>query len=486
MSNVTKLARKPPDDSYESPQNLDAEESVIGAMLLGNVEAIEAVLDSGLEAKHYYSEKHRLIHKAIIHLHNEGLPADAISVFSHLERGQKNELERAGGKLRIQELAALVPPVSTAGHHASLVREKAIRRSFLTTGQKVSQLAWDGIGDVDELRIQLEGLIEQAEEMPQQQGFQPLWEADDPTLASILAGEQPHTVPTGFLDLDARLNGGLRPGQVMVLGGRPGMGKSALVLNIVNNVTANGGTVAFFSAEMTQDEVKMRHLALEARINYKRILRSAPDGKWKLDADETTRLQAAFERLRTRRVRFTDNGDFSPGRIHAEAKRIKRKDGRLDLLVIDYLQLLVSDPDSKSAENRQAEVAAISRAIKRLATRLQIPVLALSSLSRNCEYRENKRPHLGDLRDSGAVESDADVVAFLYRDSKYKTYKPKTGENLDPTQHTKRATAYERAAELNIEKNRAGEEGLVKLWFYGQYQTFANVRLEDADSWPTD
>lgn len=432
------------------PQNLDAEESLLGAVML-NQRAIEAVSDTGLTPGDFYRESHGLIYKAAATLYDRGESVDAITVCDELDKTGK--LDDVGGSKHVHELAALVPAASNAGHYAKIVREMAGLRRLIRAGNEIERLGWERPGELGDLLGMAESLLSQAVTPTFSSSFASVADGLDEMVAEIehamLTGEQKFGLRTGFYDLDARLTG-LHPGQLVLVAARPSMGKSAFAQNIGENVADGGGYAAFVSLEMSKLEVQLRALSRASGIDSKRLRtgRIAEEDRGKLTAG------VASLKLRDANFSIEDDAGMTVQKLRAEARRLKRTVG-LDVLIVDYLQLMLS---SQHQESRQQEVSTISRGLKLLARELEIPVIALSQLNRQVESRENKRPFLSDLRDSGSLEQDADVVLFLYRDDYYNP------DTLSPNQ-----------AEVIVAKNRQGDNGTVHLGFKKTTTEFNNL-----------
>lgn len=434
------------------PQNLEAEESVLGAMMLGEG-VTDNVLDVGLKAEDFYRGSHGTLFRAMCAMHAHNVSIDAITVVDHLE--VLGALEAAGGKQRIHELAALVPATANVRHYARIVQKTGTLRRLISTGQEIARLGWEQPGELPELiglaeealtravmpaiSSQFESALDAAAEVVQQ--------IED----AIASGKPRMGMSTGFIDLDNELTG-LHGGRLYLLAARPAMGKSALALNIAENAADADVPVAFSSLEMSRDELVIRSLSRLSGIDSKKLQTA------RLAEHELTKFREAHAAFKKRAPRFfiEDAKDTTISKLRVEAKRLKRTKG-LGVLVVDYLQLML-EWDGKGKDNTQAEISAISRQLKLLAGELNIPVLALSQLNRQLENRPEKRPQLSDLRDSGALEQNADVVLFIYRDEYY---------NKDSTDLG--------VAEVIVGKNRHGSTGTVKLAFSARTTTFKNL-----------
>ena len=431
------------------PQNLDAEESVLGAMMLspGAIGAVSEVLDAGA----FYRESHAKIYRAALALFARGEPVDAITVADELE--ERGELEDAGGRIRMHELARLVPATANAAHYARIVREMAILRGLIHAGGEVARLGWERPGEVGELVDRAEQIVFELSQERVSTEFSHIQKLLKESFERITllyeAGEEVTGVPSGFRDLD-RLTSGFQPGNLVIVAARPSMGKSALALCMAANLAVRKQVpVALFTLEMSKAEVTQRLMCSEAKVESQR-LRSG-----KLAADDWPRLTAACDKLAKAPIYVDDTGSMTIMGIRAKARRLKSKEPNLGLIVVDYLQLMTSD---SSYENRVQEVSQISRSLKVLARELDIPVIAMSQLSRAVEQRHDKRPILSDLRESGSLEQDSDLVAFIYRDEYYNDESPDQG-----------------IAEVHLAKHRNGPTGTVKLSFLQRYAKFADL-----------
>jgi replicative DNA helicase len=434
------------------PQNLDAEESVLGAMMLspGAIGAVSEVLDSG--GRDFYRESHAKIYTAALALYAKGEPVDAITLVDELD--ERSDLEGVGGSARVHELAALVPASANAKHYAQIVHESAILRGLIRAGGEISRLGWERPGDTT-------GLVDQAEqivfELGQERATSEFSRIDDLLKESFERithlyelGADVTGVPSGFRDLD-RITSGFQEGNLIIVAARPGMGKSALGLGIATNVAVrHGKPVALFTLEMSKAEVTQRMMCAEAKVELHRLRTG------RLGQDDWPRLTAACDRLAKAPIYVDDTGSITMMEIRSKARRLKSKHPELGLILVDYMQLMTS---GTSAENRVQEVSQISRALKVLARDLDVPVVAMSQLSRAVEQRHDKRPILSDLRESGSIEQDADIVTFIYRDDYYNP-----DDSQDPG-----------VAEVIVAKHRNGPTDKIKLSFIAQYAKFADL-----------
>jgi replicative DNA helicase len=432
------------------PQNLDAEESVLGAMML-SPGAIGAVSEA-LSATDFYRESHARIYRAALQLYGRGEPVDAITLVDELER--RGELEGVGGKVRVHELAALVPAAANAGHYARIVHEMATLRGLIRAGSEIARLGMDREGDdATELVDRAEQIIFDLSQSRVAGDFSHIEELLKESFERITAlyesGADITGVGSGFTELD-KLTSGFQPGNLVILAARPSMGKSGLALCIAANLAVRHEIpTALFTLEMSKSEVTQRLMCSEAKVESQR-LRSG-----NLAPDDWPRLTAACDRLAKAPVWVDDTGSITMMEIRSKARRLKMREPNLGLIVVDYLQLMTS---GSNAENRVQEVSQISRALKVLARDLDVPVLALSQLSRAVEQRHDKRPILSDLRESGSLEQDADLVMFIYRDEYYNEDSPDQG-----------------LAEVHLAKHRNGPTGTVKLSFLRRFAKFADL-----------
>jgi replicative DNA helicase len=434
------------------PQNLDAEESVLGAMMLspGAIGAVSEVLEGG--GRDFYRESHARIYQAALALYAKGEPVDAITLVDELD--ERGDLEGVGGSARVHELAALVPASANARHYAQIVHENAILRGLIKAGGEISRLGWERPGDTT-------GLVDQAEqivfELGQERATSEFSRIDDLLKESFERithlyelGADVTGIPSGFRDLD-RITSGFQEGNLIIVAARPGMGKSALGLGIATNVSVrHGKPVALFTLEMSKAEVTQRMMCAEAKVELHRLRTG------RLGQDDWPRLTAACDRLAKAPIYVDDTGSITMMEIRSKARRLKSKHPDLGLILVDYMQLMTS---GTNAENRVQEVSQISRALKVLARDLDVPVVAMSQLSRAVEQRHDKRPILSDLRESGSIEQDADIVTFIYRDD---YYNPE--DSPDPG-----------VAEVIVAKHRNGPTDKVKLSFISQYAKFADL-----------
>jgi replicative DNA helicase len=431
------------------PQNLEAEESVLGAMMLspGAIGAVSEVLD----ASDFYRESHAVIYRAALALYAKGEPVDAITLVDELE--ERGELEAAGGRVRIHELAALVPASANAGHYARIVREMATLRGLIRAGGEIAQLGWERPGETTDLVDRAEQVVFDLSQSRVSSEFSHIEELLKDSFERITAlyeaGADVTGTPSGFRDLD-RLTSGFQPGNLIIVAARPSMGKSGLGLCMAANLAVRAEVpTALFTLEMSKAEVTQRLMCSEAKVESQRLRTG------KLGADDWPRLTAACDRLAKAPIYVDDQGSITMMEIRSKARRLKSREPDLGLIVVDYLQLMTS---GSNAESRVQEVSQISRSLKVLARDLDVPILAMSQLSRAVEQRHDKRPILSDLRESGSIEQDADLVMFIYRDEYYNDESDQQG-----------------IAEVHLAKHRNGPTDTVKLSFLKRYAKFADL-----------
>src|SRR5690348_9872815 len=392
MPQVAQLAQapQPSQTAPVPPQNLDAEESVLGAMMIspGAIGAVSEVLD----ASDFYRESHARIYRAALALYAKGEPVDAITLVDSLE--ERGDLEDVGGRVRVHELAALVPASGNAGHYARIVREMATLRGLINAGSEISRLGWERPGETGDLVDKAEQVVFDLSQARVTGEFthidELLKEGFERITALYEAGADVTGTPSGFRDLD-KLTSGFQPGNLIIVAARPSMGKSGLGLCMAANLAVRAGVpVGVFTLEMSKAEVTQRLMCSEAKVESQRLRTG------KLGADDWPRLTAACDRLAKAPVHVDDTGSITMMEIRSKARRLKSREPNLGLIVIDYLQLMTS---GTNVESRVQEVSQISRSLKVLARDLDVPIIALSQLSRAVEQRHDKRPILSDLRE---------------------------------------------------------------------------------------
>jgi replicative DNA helicase len=433
------------------PQNLDAEESVLGAMMLspGAIAAVSETLTS--DGREFYRESHAKIYRAALALYGKGEPVDAITLVDELD--ERGELEDVGGKVRVHELAALVPAAANSAHYARIVHESATLRGLIHVGGEIARLGWERPGDPTELVDRAEQILFELSQQRAKGEFTHIEELLKESFERITAlyesGADVTGVPSGFRDLD-RITSGFQEGNLIIVAARPSMGKSGLALCVAANLAVRAGTpVALFTLEMSKSEVTQRLMCSEAKVESQRLRTG------KLAAEDWPRLTAACDKLAKAPIYVDDTGSITMMEIRSKARRLKQRHPNLGLIIVDYLQLMTS---GMTAENRVQEVSQISRSLKVLARDLDVPILALSQLSRAVEQRHDKRPILSDLRESGSLEQDSDIVIFIYRDEYYNDESDQQG-----------------LAEIHVAKHRNGPTDTVKLSFLRRYAKFSDL-----------
>jgi replicative DNA helicase len=437
------------------PHSMEAESSVLGGLLLDNKswEQVADLLSEGV----FYRYEHRQVYLAIQALINATRPADVITVYEHLQSIGK--AEEVGGLGYLNSLAQYVPSASNIRRYAEIVRERSILRKLVTASDEIATNAFNTQGKpvpqiLDEAEQKIFQIGEEGSRL--KQGFQSMDQ-----LAVILMdrvnqmADSPNDitgVPSGFVDFD-KMTSGMQAGDLIVLAARPSMGKTALAINIAEHVALNEGLpVAVFSMEMGASQLAIRIVGSIGRIDQQRLRTG------KLNQEEWPRLTEAIEKLRNISLHIDETPSLTPMELRANARRLARTCGKLGLIVVDYLQLMSGNTSSSNGDNRATEIGEISRGLKMLAKELQCPVIALSQLNRSVETRTDKRPMMSDLRESGAIEQDADVIMFIYRDDYYNKDSKEPG-----------------VAEIIIGKHRNGPTGTVKLAFLKPITRFESL-----------
>jgi replicative DNA helicase len=421
------------------PQNLEAEQSVLGAVLLESNALLKAI--DIITEEDFYREGHRKIFRAMLDLFDKGEAIDLVTMSEYLTRS--NDLESVGGNSYLAALAGQVPTAANVVYHAKILKEKSILRHLLRTSTEIASRVYESGHEADELLDIAEKRIFEISDKRVRTAFQPLRSVvkDSFTMIEQLYDKKEAItgVPSGFPELD-EMTTGFQKGDIIVVGGRPSMGKTALSLNIAQHVGVElKEPVAIFSLEMSTRQLVMRMLCSEAMVDSNKVRKGF------VSKQDWHKLTSAAGRLTEAPVFIDDSSDINVLEMRAKARRLKMEHG-LSLVIVDYLQLMRG---RASFERREQEISDISRSLKSLAKELDIPVIALSQLNRGVELRTDKRPNLADLRESGAIEQDADVILFLYRDEVYDKHNPdKRGK-----------------AEAIVAKQRNGPTGLVKLTY---------------------
>ena len=434
------------------PQDIDAEQSVLGGMLLSK-DAIADVIEV-LKAHDFYRPAHEIIYNTILDLYARGEPADPITVAAELVK--RGELNRVGGAAYLHSLVSMVPTAANAEYYAEIVHERAILRRLVEAGTRITQMGYAADGDVDEIVNSAQAEIYAVTEQRTSEDYAPLSEIMEGALDEIEAigsrSGQMSGVPTGFTDLDSLTNG-LHPGQMIVVAARPAMGKSTLALDFARACSIKHGMPSvIFSLEMSRNEIAMRLLSAEARV----ALHHMRSGT--MTDDDWTRLARRMPEVTAAPLYIDDSPNLTMMEVRAKCRRLKQRND-LRMVVIDYLQLMQSG-SSRRPESRQQEVSEMSRNLKLLAKELEVPVVALSQLNRGPEQRTDKKPMISDLRESGSIEQDADVVILLHREDAYEKESPRAGE-----------------ADLIVAKHRNGPTATITVAFQGHYSRFVDMAV---------
>ncbi len=444
--------KKTVDPLKRPPHSAEAEQSIIGGLMLDN-QAWDKVNTKLCEADFYRTE-HRILFRCIAALSKKDKPFDVVTLLDALKT--HDELDDAGGEAYLFELANNTPSVANVSAYADIVREKSVQRQLIAVATEIADSAYNPVGRP------VAELLDVAESKVFAIGEQTGGDGGPESVKSVLvrtvekidalyhSGDAITGVPTGLSDLD-EMTSGLQPSDLVIVAGRPSMGKTTLVMNMAENVAIKEGRpVLVFSMEMPSDSLAMRMMSSLGRIDQHRI-RSG-----KLDDDDWPRVTSAVHMLSEAPMFIDDTPALSPGEMRARARRLAKEHGALGLIVVDYLQLM--KVPGFGADNRTAEISEISRSLKSLAKELQVPLIALSQLNRSLEQRADKRPVMSDLRESGAIEQDADLICFIYRDEVYNEDSPDKG-----------------TAEIIIAKQRNGPIGKVRVAFLGKYTRFEDL-----------
>ena len=434
----------------QPPQDLTAEQSVLGGMMLSK-DAIADVVEV-LKPNDFYRPAHQLVYDCILDLYSRGEPADAVTVAAELER--RGEIRRVGGVPYLHTLIATVPTAANASYYAEIVAEKATLRRLVEAGTRIVQLGYSGAegADINEVVDRAQSSIYEVTERRTTEDYVVLEELLQPTMDEIDAiasrGGTSLGVPTGFADLEAVTNG-LHPGQMIIVAARPGIGKSTLGLDFARSCSVTHRmTSVIFSLEMSRTEIVMRMLSAEAKIR----LQDMRGGR--MTDDDWTRLARRMSEISEAPLFVDDSPNMTMMEIRAKARRLKQRND-LKLVVVDYMQLMTS---GKRVESRQQEVSEFSRQLKLLAKELEVPVVAISQLNRGPEQRTDKRPMLSDLRESGSLEQDADMVILINRPDAFERDDPRAGE-----------------ADLILAKHRAGPTATITVAHQLHYSRFTDL-----------
>jgi replicative DNA helicase len=457
-------------EAHVPPQNLEAEESVLGALMVSEIAMNPVILDVRLTEEDFYRERHRLIFRAIKRLYERSEPIDALTVSELL--AQQGELDEVGGREAVSNLASTVPVAGNARHYARIVQQNSLLRKLLEASQRIQRSVYQREAEPTALAEQAERMLFQVAHEEQAEDFHEIAEIvsrEVDRLEELASGRAEVTgTPSGFEQLD-RITGGFQPGNLIILAARPGMGKSGFVANIAEHVAVElERPVAFFSLEMSDSELAQRLIAKRARIPSDKLRKGQVGNDW-------SKVVKVGNQLEQAPLWIDDSSDLGLLDLRAKARRLhaemkgQGKPG-LGLIIIDYIQLM--RPEDMRA-NRVEQVGQMSRGLKILARELKVPVIALSQLSRAPEQRtgRDKRPILSDLRESGNLEQDADLVAVIYREDYYKNF----DDEVDEEERAKLAGI----AELIVRKNRNGPIDTVQLAFIEKYASFRTLARSD-------
>ncbi|WP_311518192.1 replicative DNA helicase [uncultured Corynebacterium sp.] len=434
----------------QPPSDREAEQGVLGAMLLSPNTVMEVIEE--LEPDDFYYPAHALIYQAMVDLYAAGTDIDAVIVASRLDR--YNNLERVGGAPYLHTLLATVPTAANARYYAEIVAEKAVLRKLVDAGTRVVQLGFEGAEDAE-----IESVLDRAQQevfavaqKKTTEDYQVLGKLIDPTIDELAMLQQngglEAGVPTGFIDLD-KLTNGLRAGQMIIVAARPGVGKSTLAMDFMRSASLqHGKTSVIFSLEMSASEIVMRLLSAEAEVK----LSDMRGGR--VSTEDWAKIDQTLNRIQDAALFIDDSPNLTMMEIRSKARRLKQQHG-LDLIVLDYMQLMSS---GKKVESRQQEVSEFSRQLKLLAKELEVPLIAISQLNRGPESRTDKKPQLADLRESGSLEQDADMVMLLYRPDSQDRDDPRAGE-----------------ADIILAKHRGGPIDTIQVAHQLHYSKFVNM-----------
>lgn len=444
------------------PQDIEAEQAVLGAIFLDAEALVEAM--AVIEPQDFYRRAHQIVFRSMIALNDRNENIDIITLKSQIE--SENTLEDVGGISYLTELSQVTPTASGVAHYAKIVKDKSTLRELIQAATKIVKEGYSQEGSVEEIVEAAEKRILNVSEKRNSTGFQAIADVLNSTMEHIdrlsQQNEEITGLPTGYPELD-KMTAGLQPEELIILAARPAVGKTAFALNIAQNIgTRTDRSVAIFSLEMGAESLVNRMLCAEGTIEAGHLRTG------QLTEQEWHNLIMAMGSLSNTSIFIDDTPGIKVSEIRARCRRLAQEKGNLGLILIDYLQLI----EGSGRESRQQEVSEISRQLKKLAKELKVPVIALSQLSRSVEQRQDKRPVLSDIRESGSIEQDADIVAFLYREDYYQ----RQGTEEDKNEEEQ---AVDDVIEVIIEKNRSGARGTVELLFKKEYNKFASISRRD-------
>ncbi|MEK6190504.1 MAG: replicative DNA helicase [Carnobacterium alterfunditum] len=439
------------------PQSIEAEQAVLGSIFLDPDTVVGAL--EFIESKDFYRRGHQLIFQSMLELNGHNEAIDIVTVTNALE--SRNQLEDVGGMAYLAELAVSVPTAANMEYYAKIVEQKAILRNLIHTATDIVTRGYEEGDELATILDEAERSILEVSERRNRSGFLAISDVLNSSIAQIdqlyQNNEEITGLPTGYQALD-KMTAGLQKEELIILAARPAVGKTAFALNIAQNIgTKTDETVAIFSLEMGAESLVNRMLCAEGSIDAGHLRTGT------LSEEEWQSLIVAMGSLSKANIYIDDTPGIRIAEIRAKCRRLKQEKGNLGLVLIDYLQLI----EGTGRESRQQEVSEISRQLKKLAKELKVPVIALSQLSRGVEQRQDKRPVLSDIRESGSIEQDADIVAFLYRDDYYDREGGEEDEDHEPGE--------DNVIEVIIEKNRSGARGTVKLLFIKEYNKFSSL-----------
>lgn len=455
--------------ALSAPQDIKAEQAVLGSILLSTDPTdLLAQVSSILTPGDFFRTAHQLIFQAMLSLDNEQRAIDVLTITDELEK--ENQVENVGGMAYLTELAASVPVAGNAMYYARIVKDKSLRRELIDTLQEGTQGSYTGAENVEELVADVSAKLDTINAGEKTTDFKDIAEVVNRSFEQIEANsgtdDQVTGLATGYPALD-NLTTGFHGGEMIIVAARPAVGKTAFVLNIAQRVAVADPSlpVVIFSLEMPDTALVNRMLAAEGNINSQHMRTGT------LDPEEWNSLAVAMGSLSKTKIFIDDTPGIKVNEIRSKLRRLQKKEGQIGLVIIDYLQLI----EGSGSEGRQQEVSAISRSIKKMAMELDTPVIALSQLSRSVEQRQDKRPMLSDIRESGSIEQDADIVAFLYRDDYYRDIEDDDSPQ-DPREEEEQDVG---EIEVIIEKNRSGARGTAHLLFVKSYNKFSNIEYRD-------